>query len=66
MGPETEFDRQLRERIDAGRRRLAEARERGELGPPDSGPYFEARRRQYVEEMTRLWREGKMRRNRGR
>jgi hypothetical protein len=37
LAPETEFDRQLRERIEAGRRRVAEARERGEL----SGPIYE-------------------------
>jgi hypothetical protein len=35
---ETEFDRQLRARIEAGRRRLAEAKERGEwCGSIDSG-----------------------------
>ena len=62
MGPETEFDRQLRERIEAGLRRVAEARERGGLGPAESGPIVEARRRQYMEEMRRLWREAKMRR----
>jgi hypothetical protein len=35
FGPamETEFSRRLRERIEAGRRRVAEARERGELEP---------------------------------
>ena len=30
LAPETEFDRQLRARIKAGRRRLAEAKERSE------------------------------------
>jgi len=34
LAPETEFDRQLRLRIEAGRRRVAEARERGELSSP--------------------------------
>ena len=63
---DSEFTQRLRERIEAGRRRVAEAQERGELGPPDRGPYFEARHRQYMEAMARLWREGKMRRNRGR
>jgi hypothetical protein len=37
LQPETEFDRRLRARIDAARRRLAEARERGELGRPRLG-----------------------------
>jgi hypothetical protein len=51
LGPaiETEFARQLRERIEEGRRRVAEARERGELGPPESGPLFEARRQRLLE-----------------
>ena len=31
---ETEYVRSLREKIEAGLRRVAEARERGELGPP--------------------------------
>ncbi len=30
LAPETEFDRQLRARIEAGRHRLAKAKERGE------------------------------------
>ena len=34
LAPETEFDRQLRARIEAGRRRLAEAKERGEWSGP--------------------------------
>jgi len=36
FGPEieTEAVRRLRERLEAGRRRVAEARERGECGPP--------------------------------
>jgi hypothetical protein len=34
---------------EAGRRRVAEARERGELGPPPSGPLFEARRQRLIE-----------------
>ena len=32
--PETEDDRRLRERLEAGRRRVAEARARGECGGP--------------------------------
>jgi hypothetical protein len=46
--------RRLREPLEPGRRRVAEARERGELGPPPSGPYFEARRKWYLEEMARI------------
>ncbi|HLM98523.1 MAG TPA: hypothetical protein VK335_04540 [Bryobacteraceae bacterium] len=34
LAPETEFDRQLRAQIEAGRRRVAQARERGELSSP--------------------------------
>jgi len=37
LAPETESSRRLRERIEAARRRLVEARERGEL----SGPIYE-------------------------
>jgi hypothetical protein len=37
LAPETEFDRQLRGRIEAGQRRVADARQRGEL----SGPIYE-------------------------
>jgi hypothetical protein len=37
LAPETEFDRQLRAQIEAGRRRVAEARERGELSEPING-----------------------------
>src|SRR5712691_8526999 len=48
LRPETEFDRRLRTRIEAAQRRLAEARERGEVGPPETGPHFEARRRRFV------------------
>jgi hypothetical protein len=44
LQPETEFDRRLRARIEAAQQRLAEARERGELGPPETGPNVEARR----------------------
>jgi hypothetical protein len=47
--PETEFDRRLRARIEAAPRRLAEARERGELGPLDTGPFVEACRRRFME-----------------
>jgi hypothetical protein len=46
---ETEFDRRLRARIEAAQRRLAEARERGELGPPEAGPHTEACRRRLME-----------------
>ena len=51
FGPpvETEFTRRLRERMEAGRRRVEEARERGELGPPPSGPLFEAQRKRLIE-----------------
>ena len=49
LQPETEFDRRLRARIAAGQRRLAEARERGESGPPDAGPLVEACRRRLME-----------------
>jgi hypothetical protein len=56
LGPaiQTEFDRQLRERIEAGRRRVAEARERGKLGPPESGPFFEARCKRFLQTMARI------------
>ena len=37
------------EAIEAGRRRVAEARERGELGPPPTGPHFGARRQRLIE-----------------
>src|SRR6266853_2149092 len=43
--PETEFDQRLRARIEAAQRRLAGARERGELQPPETGPHTEACRR---------------------
>jgi hypothetical protein len=49
LQPETEFDRQLRARVEAAQRRLAEARERGELRPPDAGPLVEACRRRLME-----------------
>ena len=44
-----ESTRRLREALEAGRRRVAEARERGELGPPPSGPLFESRRQRLLE-----------------
>ena len=47
--PETEFDRRLRERTEAAQQRVAEARERGESGPPDAGPLVEACRRRLME-----------------
>ena len=47
--PETEFDRRLRARTEAAQRRVAEARERGDLGPPDAGPLVEACRRRLME-----------------
>jgi hypothetical protein len=34
IAPETEFDRQLLAQMEAGRRRVAEARDRGELSSP--------------------------------
>ena len=49
LQPETEFDRRLRARIEAAQRRIAEARERGEVGPPETGPLVEARRRRFME-----------------
>jgi hypothetical protein len=49
LQPETEFDRRLRARIEAAQGRLAEARKRGELGPPDTGPFVEACRRRFME-----------------
>jgi hypothetical protein len=45
LQPETECDRRLRARIVAGQRRLAEAREHGELGPPGAGTLVGACRR---------------------
>jgi hypothetical protein len=49
LQPETEFDRRLRARIEAAQRRLAQARERGELQPPQTGPHTEAYRRRFME-----------------
>jgi hypothetical protein len=49
LQPETEFDRRLRARIEVAQRRLAEARERGELGPPETGRHVEAHRRRLME-----------------
>jgi hypothetical protein len=49
LQPETEFDRRLRARIEAGQRRLVEARERGEVGPPETGPLVEACRRRLMQ-----------------
>ena len=48
LQPETEFDRRLRARIVAAQRRLAEARERGDLQPPETGPLVEACRRRLM------------------
>jgi hypothetical protein len=48
LQPETEFDRRLRARIDAAQRRLAEARERGDLQPPETGPHTEACHRRFM------------------
>jgi hypothetical protein len=63
LGPpgETAFTRRLRERLVAGLRRVAEARARGELGPPETGPLFEARRRRLLEAIANT---GMRRRNR--
>ena len=44
-----EFARRLNERINEGRQRLAEARERGELGPTVSWPHVEAVQKLLVE-----------------
>jgi hypothetical protein len=49
LQPETEFDRRLRARIEEARQRLAEARERGELQPPETGPFVETHRRRFME-----------------
>jgi hypothetical protein len=49
LQPETEFDRRLRARIEAGQRRFAEAREHGEVGPPETRPLVEACRRRLME-----------------
>jgi hypothetical protein len=46
---ETESDRHLLARIEAGRRRVAEARERGELGPAEPAAMPESHRRQLLE-----------------
>ena len=48
LQPETEFDRRLRARIEAAQRRLAEAREHGDLQPPETGPHTEACRRRFM------------------
>ena len=49
LQPETQFDRRLRARIEVGQRRLAGARERGELQPSETGPLIEACRRRLME-----------------
>jgi hypothetical protein len=46
---ETEPSRLLLARIEAGRRRVAEARERGELGPPERAAMPEYHRRRLLE-----------------
>jgi hypothetical protein len=66
---ESEKARQLLERMEAGRRRVAEARARGELPPhqPESGPYAEERRRKLVQatlEVLKRERERALRRRR--
>jgi hypothetical protein len=50
--PETEFDRLLRGRIEAAQRRLAEARDRGDSRPPETGPLAEARRQRFMKAMS--------------
>jgi hypothetical protein len=47
--PETEFDRRLRARIEAAQQRVAEARKRGELQPPETASHTEACRRRLME-----------------
>ena len=51
FGPavETEFSRCLHECIEAARRRLQEAEERGEYQAPESGPHDEFHRRRLME-----------------
>ena len=51
LQPETEFDRRLRAWIAAAQRRVAEARERGEIQPPQTGPLVAARRLCLMEAM---------------
>jgi hypothetical protein len=51
LQPETEFDRRLRTRIEAAQQRVAKARERGELQPPETGSLVEARRRRFRKAM---------------
>ena len=51
LQPETEFDRRLRARIETAQRRLAEARERGDVGPPEAGPLVEGCRRRMTQAM---------------
>jgi hypothetical protein len=46
---ESEQARQLRKRIEAARRRVAEMRARGELPPPETGPHVEARRLRFLQ-----------------
>ena len=55
-----EFSRRLRERLEEGQRRVAEAREREGLGPPERGPLVEARLRRFLEATARF-RKGKTR-----
>jgi hypothetical protein len=57
-----EFSRRLRERIQEGHRRVAEARAREGLGPPEWGPLDEFYRRRLVEAAARI-RNSKMGRN---
>ena len=60
---ESAEDRRLRERLEAGRRRVAEAQARGELPPhpPETGPLAEERRRRLRQAALGVW---KMRRAR--
>lgn len=51
LQPETEFERRVRARTEAAQRRLAETRERGELGPPETVPHTEACRRRLTQAM---------------
>jgi hypothetical protein len=52
---ETEFSRRLRERLEAARRRLQEAEERGLYKPPERGPLFEFHQRRLRQALSGSW-----------
>jgi hypothetical protein len=51
---ESEQARRLREQMEDGRRRVAEAVARGELSPPETGPHVEARQLRLVQATQEL------------